>query len=86
MKKGSVVIDLASSSGGNVEMSEDQKVVNYNGVIIIGNSNLAAKMPEDASFLYSTNVFNFLKMLIKDGEINWDKENEIIKGAWFTEA
>lgn len=86
MKKGSVIIDLASSTGGNVEMSEDQKVVNYKGVIIIGDSNLAAKMPEDASFLYSTNVLNFLKMLIKDGEINWDKENEIIKGAWFTEA
>lgn len=86
MKKGSVIIDLASSTGGNVEMSEDKKVVNYNGVIIIGDSNLAAKMPEDASFLYSTNVLNFLKMLIKDGEINWDKENEIIKGAWFTEA
>ena len=84
MKKGSVVIDLASSTGGNVEMSEDQKVVQYNGITIIGNSNLAAKMPEDASFLYSTNVLNFLKMLIKDGEINWDKENEIIKGAWFT--
>ena len=85
MKKGSVIVDLASSTGGNVEGSKDREVVQVNGVTIIGNSSLASKMPEDASFLYSTNILNFVKILIKEGELMLDKENEIIRGAWFTE-
>jgi NAD(P) transhydrogenase subunit alpha len=86
MKKGAVIVDLASSTGGNVEGSKDKEVVTINNVTIIGNSSLASKMPEDASFLYSTNVLNFVTILIKDGELVLDKENEIIKGAWFTET
>ncbi len=85
MKKGSVIVDLASSTGGNVEGSKDKEVVQVNGITIIGNSSLASKMPEDASFLYSTNILNFVKILIKEGELHLDKENEIIRGAWFTE-
>ncbi|MCB0652579.1 MAG: NAD(P) transhydrogenase subunit alpha [Saprospiraceae bacterium] len=85
MKKGAVIVDLASSTGGNVEGSKDKEVVKINGVTIIGNSSLASKMPEDASFLYSTNVLNFVKILIKDGALHLDKGNEIIRGAWFTE-
>lgn len=84
LQKGSVVVDLASSTGGNCELSKDNEVINYNGVTIIGNSSLSDKMPENASFLYGTNILNFLKMLIKDGAINFDVENEIIRGAWFT--
>lgn len=86
LRKGSVVVDLASSTGGNCELSKDDEVIVHNGVTIIGNSNLAAKMPEDSSFLYSTNILNFLKMLIQEGAINYDLENEIIKSAWFTNA
>lgn len=84
MKKGAVIVDLASSTGGNCELSKDNEVVNHNGVSIIGNSHLAALMPQDASFLYSNNILNFLKMLIKDGAVNLDMENEIIRGAFFT--
>lgn len=84
MKKGAVIVDLASSTGGNVEGSKDKEVVQINGVTIIGNSSLASKMPEDASFLYSTNIYNFMGTLIKDGELNLDLENEIIRGAFFT--
>ena len=72
--------------GGNCELSKDKEVVNHNGVTIIGNSHLAALMPQDASFLYSNNILNFLKMLIKDGAVNLDMENEIIRGAFFTAA
>ena len=84
LKKGSVIVDLATSTGGNCELSKDNEVIDYNGVTIVGSSNLADRMPEDASFLYSTNIFNFLKMLVKEGEVNFDLENEIIRGAWFT--
>ena len=81
MKKGSVIVDLASSTGGNVEGSKDKEVVQVNGVTIIGNSSLASKMPEDSSFLYSTNLLNFVTILIKEGELVLDKENEIIEEA-----
>ena len=84
MKRGSVIVDLASSTGGNCELSKDNEVVNHNGVSIIGNSQLAALMPQDASLLFSNNILNFLKMLIQDGQVNLDMDNEIIRGAFFT--
>ena len=84
MKKGSVIVDLASSTGGNCELSEDNKVVLQHGVTIIGNSNLSALMPQDASFLYSNNLLNFLKLIVVDGTLNLDLENEIIRGALIT--
>lgn len=84
MKAGSVIVDLASSSGGNCELSEDNKTVQHHGVTILGNSNLPALMPQDASQLYSNNVVNFLKLLVKDGQLTLDLENEIIRGAFIT--
>lgn len=84
MKPGSVIVDLAASTGGNCELSEDNSIVVHQGVKIIGNSYLPAQMPQDASLLYGNNVLNFLKMLIKDGQLNLDMDNEIIKGAYFT--
>lgn len=84
MKAGSVVVDLASSTGGNCELSKDNEIVIHNGVKIIGNSALASDMPQDASTLFSNNILNFLKLIIKDGELVLDKENEIIKSALIT--
>jgi len=78
MKKGSVIVDLAASTGGNCELTEDGKVISHNGVTIIGDSNLAAKMPTDSSFLFSNNIHNYLKIMVKDGQIDLDWENEII--------
>ena len=78
MKKGSVIIDIAASTGGNCELTQDGKIVVHNGVTIIGDSNLAAKMPTDASFLFANNIHNYLKIMVKDGQINLDWENEII--------
>jgi len=84
MKPGSVIVDLAASSGGNCELTQDRKTVHYKGIIIIGNSQLAESMPQDASQLYSTNVLNFMKLWVKEGELQLDMENEIIRGALFT--
>ncbi len=84
MKTGSVVVDLASSTGGNCELSKDNEIVIHNGVKIIGNSALASDMPQDASTLFSNNILNFLKLIIKDGEMVLDMENEIIKSALIT--
>jgi H+-translocating NAD(P) transhydrogenase subunit alpha len=84
MPRGSVIVDLAASTGGNCELTKDDAVIVHNGVTIVGNSNLASLMPQDASFLYSNNVFNFLKVLVVKGELNMDMNNEIIRGAYIT--
>ena len=78
MKPGSLVIDLAASTGGNCEVTEDNKTIIYKGVKIVGNSNLAADMPKDASFFYSNNVSNYLKLIVKEGQLQLDLSNEII--------
>jgi len=77
MKPGSVVVDLAAANGGNVEGSvADEVVVTDNGVTIIGYTDLAGRLPAQASQLYSTNLVNLMKLLTpgKDGELvlNWD--------------
>ncbi len=84
MQAGSVIVDLASSTGGNCELSVDNEVVTHKGVTIIGNSNLADQMPQDASTLFANNLVNFLKILVKDGEIVLDLENPIISESLIT--
>lgn len=84
MRQGAVIIDLASSTGGNCELSKDNEVIVHNGVTVYGNSHLSALMPQDASTLYSNNLFNFLKYLMKDGELDLRLDDEIISGALIT--
>lgn len=84
MKRGSVVVDLAASTGGNCELTQDRQVIVHNGVTIVGNSDLASEMPQDASFLYGNNLLNFMKLFVKKGELNIDLQNEIIRGAYLT--
>ncbi|NND32218.1 MAG: NAD(P) transhydrogenase subunit alpha [Saprospiraceae bacterium] len=84
MKPGSVIVDLAASTGGNCELTKDKEVIQSHGIWIVGDSDLANTMPEDASTLYANNLFNFLKLIIKDGELDLDFENEIIKSAYIT--
>ena len=87
MRPGSVIVDLAASTGGNCELTQNEQTVVHNGVTIIGDSNLQAKMPEDASTLFGNNVTNFLKLMIgKDGSLQLDFNNEIIKGSCITSA
>ncbi|MEM9820236.1 MAG: NAD(P) transhydrogenase subunit alpha [Bacteroidota bacterium] len=85
MKPGSVVVDLASSSGGNCEISKDRDIINYKGITIIGNSALAESMPQDASTLFSNNAANFIKLLLdEEGKYQPDLENEILASALIT--
>jgi NAD(P) transhydrogenase subunit alpha len=60
MKSGAVVIDLAASTGGNCEVTENGKSIRHGGVTVIGDSNLPASIPKDASVMYGKNVVNFL--------------------------
>ncbi len=85
MKPGSVIIDLAASSGGNCELTKDNEIVVYNGVTIIGQSNYPAKKPVDASRMFGKNVLNFMKLIIGDkGSLNLDFEDDIVKGTCIT--
>ncbi len=80
MKPGSVVVDMAASNGGNVEGSvADELVVTDNGVKIIGYTDLAARLPTQASQLYGTNLVNLMKLLTpgKDGQVVLDFDDVV---------
>lgn len=82
MKNGSVIVDLAASTGGNTAFTHDAETYSHNGVTIVGNSNLAATMPSDASKLYGKNILNFLQLVInKEGQINLNFEDDLVKGT-----
>ena len=85
MMPGSVIVDLASSTGGNCAFTEDKKTIVHGGVTIIGDSDLADSMPQDASFLYCNNIFNYLKILVKEGQLAPDVSDEIVAASWITQ-
>lgn len=85
MKPGSVIIDLAVEAGGNVEGSRPNEVVTTaNGVKIVGWTNLPGRIAADASALYARNLVAFLGLMIKDGVLSVDLEEEILKAAVVT--
>lgn len=85
MQPGSVIVDLAASTGGNCELTENNKVIEHQGVTIIGDSNLASTLPMDASKMYGKNVINFLKLIInEDGELNLNFEDDIVQNTCVT--
>ena len=82
MKRGSVVIDLAASTGGNTPVTKDRETVLYHGVTIIGDSNLPATMPSDASKLYGKNILNFMQLLLdKDGNVIQEVKDDLVIGT-----
>jgi NAD(P) transhydrogenase subunit alpha len=86
MRAGSIIVDLAAESGGNVELTKAGSDVDVNGVLIMGRRNVPSTMPLHASQLYARNVANLLLHLVKDGAINLDFQDEITKGACVTHA
>ncbi|RBL88771.1 Re/Si-specific NAD(P)(+) transhydrogenase subunit alpha [Chitinophaga flava] len=85
MHSGAVIVDLAAATGGNTALTRNNETVHYRGITIIGNSNLPATMPADASKLYAKNVFNFLKLILtKEGNLHLNFEDDIVKGACIT--
>ncbi|MDZ4792854.1 MAG: Re/Si-specific NAD(P)(+) transhydrogenase subunit alpha [Bacteroidota bacterium] len=87
MRNGSVIIDLASATGGNTPVTKNNETIQYYGVTIAGNSSLQSTMPSDASKLYGKNVLNFLQLIIsKEGQINLNWEDDLVKGSCVTHA
>lgn len=85
MRNGSVIIDLAAATGGNTPVTKNNETVQFKGVRIIGNSNLQATMPSDASKLYGKNILNFLQLITsKEGTLNLNWEDDLVKGSCIT--
>jgi NAD(P) transhydrogenase subunit alpha len=82
MRSGSVIVDLAVEQGGNVEGSQLGKIaLTKNGVSIIGYANLPGRIAADASALYARNLYAFLELVVKDGKVAPDLEDEILRAA-----
>lgn len=86
MRRGAIIIDLAGATGGNCALSKADQVVDVNGVTIMAPTNLAATVPVHASQLYSRNVTAFLSLLIKDGELNIDMNDDVVGPSCVTHA
>jgi H+-translocating NAD(P) transhydrogenase subunit alpha len=84
MRPGSVIVDLAADTGGNCELTEPGKVVERDGVTLVGLTNLPSSMPYHASMLYSRNVQALLLHLAPAGELTLDWDDEITAGACVT--
>ena len=84
MRPGSVVLDMAVEFGGNCEISEVGKTVKKHGVTIIGEPNLPSLVATNASEVYSKNIMALLDYIVKDNELKFDLDDEIVKGALIT--
>jgi NAD(P) transhydrogenase subunit alpha len=84
MKPGSVVVDLAGEQGGNCELSQPGETVIRYGVKIVAPLNLPSTLAEHASVLYARNIAALLDLMVKDGELQLDFEDEVIAGACIT--
>ena len=84
MQTGSCIIDLAAENGGNCELTEPGDIINHNGVTIDGRLNLPSQVPYHASQMLSKNMAKLLSEIISEGKIQFDMENEIVKGCLLT--
>ena len=84
MKPGSVIMDLAAENGGNCEVTEKDKIITHNDVIVDGTSNIPATMPVHASELYAKNISALVLYMTKENNLNFDMDDEIISGSTFT--
>ena len=84
MRGGSVIVDLAAEGGGNCELTKIDETVLHNGVKIYGPANVPSMLGNHASELYAKNLLNFLELLIQDGVIKIDLEDEILSASLIT--
>jgi NAD(P) transhydrogenase subunit alpha len=85
MMPGSVIIDLAASTGGNCEVTKNGETIVHSGVKVIGNSLFPSDIPTDASRMFGKNVINFLKLIITpEGGMNLNWDDDLVKGTAVT--
>ena len=86
MSPGSVIVDMAAGQGGNVEPSRPDETVMLAGVTILGPTNLPSTVAANASTMYAKNISTFLLLLVKDGKITLNEEDEIIRETLMTKG
>ena len=86
MKPGALIVDLAAESGGNCELTQPGERVDHNGVVILGPLNLAAGAPLHASEMYARNVYNFVELLVHDGALKPDFDDDLIAKSCLSHA
>jgi NAD(P) transhydrogenase subunit alpha len=84
MAPGSVIVDIAAERGGNCELTRPGEEVETGGVRVLGPLNLPATIPYHASQMYAKNIATFLKYLVKEGRLNLDREDEIVRETLVT--
>jgi NAD(P) transhydrogenase subunit alpha len=84
MRAGSVILDLAVTSGGNCALSRADAEVIHGGVRILAPANIASTMPRDASLLYARNLQALLQEVVVDGQVSIDPENDVVGPALLT--
>jgi NAD(P) transhydrogenase subunit alpha len=86
MAPGSVIVDLAAERGGNCELTQAGEKIDVNGVKIIGSLNLASTVPYHASQMYARNLTAFLLHLVKDGKLQLNAADEIVRDTLLTQS
>jgi NAD(P) transhydrogenase subunit alpha len=86
MKCGAVIVDLAAETGGNCELTVPGETIEHGGVIIHGPQNVPATVAVHASEMYARNLYNLLTLIVKDGELKLDFEDQVIKDSCLTHA
>ena len=84
MKPGAVIVDLAADGGGNCEYSQPGETIRVGNVTIAAPLNVPSLLAEHASELYSKNLFNFLELIVKDGVLNLNWDDEVVAKACLT--
>jgi NAD(P) transhydrogenase subunit alpha len=86
MRRGSVVVDVAAPTGGNCEATVADATIDIDGVTVLGPTNLASRVAADSSEMYARNVASLLGLLIEEGALKLDFDDEIVDGACVTHA
>jgi NAD(P) transhydrogenase subunit alpha len=84
MRPGSVIVDIAAEGGGNCELTKPGEGVEHNGVTILGPLNLPSTIPYHASQMYAKNITAFIQNLVKNGNLNLNIEDQIIRETILT--
>ena len=80
MKEGSVIVDMNTDTGGNIAGSEEEKIIEKDGVTIVGIPMLCRTVPNTASMLYSNNVTNFVTVLVDEGKLTINQDEQVLTG------
>jgi NAD(P) transhydrogenase subunit alpha len=84
MAPGSVVVDLAAERGGNCELTRPGETIIHNGITLLGPLNVPSMVPQHASQMFASNIAAFIKLLVRDGTVAIDRDDEIIRETLVT--